>query len=47
MNTQDQNKMLEMFKAIDLQKKYKKMYGEDWSRVYKEDKENGCLINVD
>ncbi len=47
MSPSEQEKMVKMFRVVDVQKKYKEMYGNDWKQVYDEDKENGCLMKCE
>ena len=43
MNSQEQDKLINMFEIIDTHKRYQEIYGNDWRKVYEEDKENGLI----
>lgn len=44
MSPEDQKRMVNAFRIVNVQKLYKETYGNDWRTVYEEDKQNGCLM---
>lgn len=46
MSPNDQERLMQMFIMSEVRRTYKETYGDGWEKVYKEDKENGCLIKV-